>query len=118
MTSPAIDSFLSLQSAGGTVLRWDDNSCGGFDSFLVQFLPGATYRLAVQASNAISTGYYRLDVLYVAGGRPGGVFRWALSVLEVPSKVLSPLTVARIQTTHSPTFISLRWRTPLRSSYV
>jgi hypothetical protein len=72
MTSPAIDSFLSLQSAGGTVLRWDDNSYGGFDSFLVQFLPGATYRVAVQASNATSTGYYRLDVLYVAGERPAG----------------------------------------------
>ena len=72
MTSPAIDSFLSLQTAGGTILRWDDNSYGGFDPFVVQFLPGQTYRIAAQATDAISSGYYRLDLLYAPGGRPAG----------------------------------------------
>jgi hypothetical protein len=72
MTSPVIDGLVRLQTADGTPLRWDDNSYGGFDPFLVQFLPGQTYRLAVQATDAIATGYYRLDVLYAAGPRPAG----------------------------------------------
>jgi len=72
MTSTAIDGFLTVQTAEGTPLRWDDNSYGGFDPLVVQFLPGQTYRVAVQATDAISTGFYRLDVLYAAGGRPAG----------------------------------------------
>ena len=72
MTSTSIDSFLTLQTAEGAPLRWDDNSYGGFDPFVVQFLPGQTYRLAVQATDAIASGFYRLDLLYAAGGKPAG----------------------------------------------
>jgi hypothetical protein len=39
---------------------------------VVQFLPGQTYRLEARATDAISTGFYRLDVLYAAGPRPPG----------------------------------------------
>jgi hypothetical protein len=72
MTSPAIDAFLTLQAADGTVLRWDDNSYGGTDAFVVQFLPGQTYRIAARASDAISSGYYRVDMVWAGGGPPVG----------------------------------------------
>jgi hypothetical protein len=72
MTSTAIDGFLTLQTAEGAPLRWDDNSYGGFDPLVVQFLPGQTYRVAVQATDAIAAGFYRFDVLYTPGGRPVG----------------------------------------------
>jgi hypothetical protein len=72
MTSQVIDGFLTLSTAGGAVLGWDDNSYGGADPFVVQFLPGQTYRIEARATDAISSGYYRLDVLYAAGARPPG----------------------------------------------
>jgi hypothetical protein len=71
-TSPVIDSYLTLQNPDGSLLRWDDNSYGGLDAFVVQFLPGQTYRIGVQATDAIAAGYYRLDLLYAAGERPAG----------------------------------------------
>jgi hypothetical protein len=72
MQSQVIDAFLTLQTADGTPLRWDDNSYGGTDAFVAQFLPGQTYRLEARATDAITGGFYRLDVLYSAGGRPAG----------------------------------------------
>jgi hypothetical protein len=72
MQSQVIDSFLTLQTADGTTVRWDDNGYGGQDAFVVQFLPGQTYRLEARAADAIAGGYYRLDVVYSAGGRPAG----------------------------------------------
>jgi hypothetical protein len=72
MTSQVTDGFLTLSSSDGSVLRWDDNSYGGTDPFIVQFLPGQTYRIEARATDAISSGYYRMDVLYAAGGRPTG----------------------------------------------
>ncbi len=74
MQSQVIDSFLTLQSSDGTALRWDDNSYGGTDSVILQFLPGQTYRLEARATDAISSGFYRLDVLYSGGSRPAGCF--------------------------------------------
>jgi hypothetical protein len=71
MTSQAIDAFLTLQAADGTLLRWDDNSYGGSDAFLVQFLPAQTYRIAARASDAISGGVYRLDLRF-SPGQPSG----------------------------------------------
>jgi hypothetical protein len=72
MQSQVIDSFLTLQNADGTVLRWDDNSYGGYDAAVIQFLPGRTYRLEARASDAIGSGYYRLDLLYAAGAGQTG----------------------------------------------
>ena len=38
-----------------------------FSAFLVQFLPGRTYRLEARATDAIASGFYRLDVRYTPG---------------------------------------------------
>jgi hypothetical protein len=72
MQSQVMDAFLTLEAADGTILRWDDNSYGGSDAFLVQFLPGRTYRLEARAADAVAGGFYRLDVLHSAGNRPPG----------------------------------------------
>ena len=72
MTSQVIDGFLTLSTGDGTVLRWDDNSYGDTDPFVVQFLPGQTYRIEARATDVIAGGYYRLDVLYASGGQLPG----------------------------------------------
>ena len=72
MTSQVIDSFSHSLDCRRHRARWDDNSYGGTDAFVVQFLPGQTYRMEARATDAIAGGYYRLDVLYAAGSRPPG----------------------------------------------
>jgi hypothetical protein len=72
MQSQVIDSFLTLETGDGTPLRWDDNSYGGSDAVVVQFLPAQTYRLEARAADAVAGGFYRIDVLYSAGSRPPG----------------------------------------------
>jgi hypothetical protein len=72
MQSQVIDAFLTLENVDGTPLRWDDNSYGGTDAFVVQFLPGQTYRLEARATDAVTSGFYRVDVLYSGGPRPVG----------------------------------------------
>lgn len=71
MTSRTLDSFLSIEDTEGKTLRSDDNSYGGGDALIVQFLPARTYRLAARSANG-EAGLYRLDLLFAAGGRPAG----------------------------------------------
>jgi hypothetical protein len=70
MTSNDLDSFLTLTDASGNAMRSDDNSYGGSDSLIVQFLPAGTYRLAARAASSTVGGLYRVDVLASAGPRP------------------------------------------------
>ncbi len=72
MTSTALDSYLTLTDSAGTVLRRDDNSFGGTDSLIVQWLPGQTYTFSASASGGSQTGRYRVDVAFVPGDRPPG----------------------------------------------
>src|SRR5260370_38632943 len=72
MTSTSVDSYLTLTDSQGTVLRRDDNSYGGTDSLIVQWLPGQTYTFSASASAGSQTGRYRVDVLYSPGDRPAG----------------------------------------------
>ena len=64
MTSTAVDSYLTLTDSQGTVLRRDDNSYGGTDSMIVQWLPGQTYTFSASASGGSQTGRYRVDVVF------------------------------------------------------
>src|SRR5262249_36406802 len=72
MTSAELDSYLTLTDSSGTILRRDDNSYGGADSMIVQWLPGQTYRFSASASGGSQTGRYRVDVLFANGDRPTG----------------------------------------------
>jgi hypothetical protein len=72
MTSTSVDAYLTLTDSQGTVLRRDDNSYGGTDSLIVQWLPGQTYTFSASASGGSQTGRYRVDLLYSAGDRPAG----------------------------------------------
>ncbi len=70
MTSADLDSFLTLENPQGGVLRSDDNSYGGSDSILTQFLPAGTYRLGAHAVEPGGSGYYRVDLLFSPAVRP------------------------------------------------
>jgi hypothetical protein len=72
MTSTAVDSYLTLTDSQGTILRRDDNSYGGTDSLIVQWLPGQTYTFGASASGGSQSGRYRVDVLFSPGDRPAG----------------------------------------------
>jgi hypothetical protein len=72
MTSTAVDSYLTLTDSQGTILRQDDNSYGGTDSLIVQWLPGQTYTFGASASGGSQSGRYRVDVLFTPGDRPAG----------------------------------------------
>lgn len=71
-TSQLIDVYLTLTDPDGKVLRADDNSYGGGDALLVEYLSAGTYRLAVRASQTSSIGAYELDFLYREGERSTG----------------------------------------------
>jgi len=72
MTSTSVDAYLTLTDSNGTVLRRDDNSYGGTDSMIVQWLPGQTYTFSASASGGSQTGRYRVDLIYSPGDRPAG----------------------------------------------
>jgi hypothetical protein len=72
MTSTAVDSYLSLTDGQGTALRRDDNSFGGTDSMIVQWLPGQAYTFSASASGGSQSGRYRVDVEFAPGDRPAG----------------------------------------------
>ncbi len=72
MTSTSVDAYLTLTDSQGTVLRRDDNSYGGTDSMLVQWLPSQTYTFGATASGGSQTGQYRVDMLHSPGDRPAG----------------------------------------------
>ena len=70
MTSTAVDSYLTLTDSQATTLRRDDNSYGGTDSLIVQWLPSQTYTFAASASGGSQAGRYRVDLQYSPGDRP------------------------------------------------
>jgi hypothetical protein len=72
MTSTAVDAYLTLTDSQGNILRRDDNSYGGTDSLIAQWLPGQTYTFAASASGGSQTGRYRVDMQYSPGDRPAG----------------------------------------------
>jgi hypothetical protein len=72
MTSTDLDAYLTLTDSQGTVLRRDDNSYGGTDAMIAQWLPGQTYTFSASASGGSQTGRYRVDVLFAEGDRPAG----------------------------------------------
>jgi hypothetical protein len=72
MTSTSVDGYVTLTDSEGTVLRRDDNSYGGTNSMIVQWLPGQTYTFSASASAGSQTGRYRVDVLFAQGDRPAG----------------------------------------------
>jgi hypothetical protein len=70
MTSSEVDGFLTLYDSAGNVVRTDDNSYGGIDPLIVQYLPAGTYKLAVRGALAASGGLYEVDLRTVPGPRP------------------------------------------------
>lgn len=72
MTSTDVDSYLTLTDISSTALRQDDNSYGGQDAMVVQYLPAGTYRIGARASNSSAGGYYAVYVYYSPGDRPAG----------------------------------------------
>lgn len=72
MTSTNVDSYLTLLDSQANVLRRDDNSYGGSDSMIVQWLPAGSYTFSATASGGSQTGRYRVDLLFAGGDRPPG----------------------------------------------
>lgn len=69
MTSVELDSLLTIEDTQGNIVRSDDNSFGQGDALIQQFLPAGTYRIGARAVGDRTTGFYRLDLLFAAGGR-------------------------------------------------
>ena len=70
VTSSEVDGYLSLMDSTGSVLRTDDNSYGGIDPLIVQYLPAGSYKLAVRDASAATGGLYEVDLRTVASPRP------------------------------------------------
>ena len=70
VTSSEVDGYLALTDSAGTVLRTDDNSYGGIDPLIVQYLPAGSYKLAVRDASAATGGLYEVDLRTVQGPRP------------------------------------------------
>jgi hypothetical protein len=70
VTSSEVDGYLTLLDAAGNVLRTDDNSYGGIDPLIVQYLPAGSYKLAVRDTAAGAGGLYQVDLRTVEGARP------------------------------------------------
>jgi len=70
MTSSDVDGFLTLYDSSGSVVRTDDNSYGGIDPLIVQYLPAGTYKLAARGALAAAGGLYEVDLRTVPGPRP------------------------------------------------
>jgi hypothetical protein len=69
MTSGNVDAYLTLLDPQGNPLRRDDNSYGGTDAMIVQWLPAGTYTFGASASGGSQSGQYRVDILSVGGAR-------------------------------------------------
>lgn len=72
MSSPYVDSVLSIEDTDGNVVRRDDNSLGEGDALLVQFLPGKTYRVAARGADSTPAGPYEIRRYFAEGDRPAG----------------------------------------------
>jgi hypothetical protein len=70
MTAREVDGFLTLYDSSGSVVRTDDNSYGGINPLIVQYLPAGTYKLAARGAAAESGGLYEVDLRTVPGARP------------------------------------------------
>ena len=70
VTSSEVDGYLTLLDSGRNPLRTDDNSYGGIDPLIVQYLPAGSYRLAVRNADANTGGLYQVDLRTVEGPRP------------------------------------------------
>jgi hypothetical protein len=70
VTSSEVDGFLTLLDSSGNVLRTDDNSYGGIDPLIVQYLPAGSYKLAVRDASPTPGGLYEVDLRTVQGPRP------------------------------------------------
>jgi serine protease Do len=65
-----VDGFLTLYDSSGSEVRRDDNSYGGNDALIVQYLLAGTYKLAVRDASAAAGGLYEVDLRTTAGPRP------------------------------------------------
>lgn len=72
MTSTHVDAYLTLLDGQGNVLRQDDDSYGGTDSMIVQWLPAGTYTFGASASGGSQSGQYQVNILSVGGPRAQG----------------------------------------------
>jgi hypothetical protein len=70
VTSSEVDGHLTLLDSAGNVLRTDDNSYGGMDPLIVQYLTAGTYKLAVRDASGGAGGLYQVDLRTVEGSRP------------------------------------------------
>lgn len=70
LTSGQVDGVLTLTDSAGNFLRSDDNSYGGSDSMVVQFLPAGDYQVAARAAGNSAGGYYEVDLRSVLTARP------------------------------------------------
>jgi hypothetical protein len=70
MTSSEVDGHLTLYDASGSVVRTDDNSYGGIDPLIIQYLPAGTYTLAARDAFAAAGGLYEVDLRTVTGPKP------------------------------------------------
>ncbi len=97
MTSSEVDGFLTIADAAGNILRSDDNTYGGFDSMIVQFLPAGDYQVAARAAGNTAGGYYQVDLRSVLAPRPP--FCTAKGKLALGGSVTNALSVASCQYT-------------------
>jgi len=70
VTSSEVDGVLALMDSNGNVLRTDDNSYGGMDPLIVQYLSAGSYKFAVRNASGNGGGLYEIDVRSVDGPRP------------------------------------------------
>jgi hypothetical protein len=70
VTSSEVDGYLTLLDSSGNALRTDDNSYGGIDPLIVQYLPAGSYKLAVRDASPTPGGLYEVDLRTVEGLRP------------------------------------------------
>ena len=107
MTSSEVDGYLTLYDAAGNVVRSDDNSYGGNDSLIIQYLPAGSYKLAARDASGTAGGLYEVDLRTVAGPRPPLCTpRGYAQAGRDRDTGSSPIPVASISTTLSRTFIS------------
>ncbi|HEY2014364.1 MAG TPA: PPC domain-containing protein [Bryobacteraceae bacterium] len=95
MTSSSVDGYLTLTDSPGNTLRTDDNSYGGIDPMIIQFLPAGTYQVAARAAGNTLGGYYEVDLRTVPGPRPS--FCSSKSKLPVGGSISGTLGVASCQ---------------------
>jgi hypothetical protein len=64
MTSPEVDSRLSLSDAKGNALRSDSDGYNQGNAIIVQFLQAGVYKVTAGAEGFLNTGSYRVDLKF------------------------------------------------------